>query len=292
MVTLSSKSGRSKPKTFNAEIPKLFETEPLPVNQAIQSSHWLNAMKYEYYNTLVLNHTRSLVPNSPNYHLEADPVQQYRVVCRSGKAKANEQMGNGKKIATIVVTIEIDIHKLAGFDGTCYVLNDSNAVQCISFGDLWELSGSCGFVELYGQFVLVGRKSSTLDFLCPELSVKYPISKEYEIKFKQYSEQKVIDSWKNLPHNIVLDEDFILKISDFGLAKLCPLDDSIVSLTAARGTTGYIAPREVEGLEMPQRPFLCSSKKFAEDAQEKSSSIYSSIPDDDTQEINLTSNAN
>ena len=44
------------------------------------------------------------------------------------------------------------------------------------------------------------------------------------------------------PHNILLDENFTPKISDFGLAKLYSTDESIVSLTAARGTLGYIAP--------------------------------------------------
>jgi serine/threonine protein kinase len=49
------------------------------------------------------------------------------------------------------------------------------------------------------------------------------------------------------PHNILVDNNFVPKVTDFGLAKLYPRGESFVPLSALRGTIGYIAPEMISG---------------------------------------------
>ncbi|KAF3433893.1 hypothetical protein FNV43_RR24996 [Rhamnella rubrinervis] len=113
-------------------------------------------------------------------------------------------------------------------------------------------------VKLVGFFVGRSKRALVYDFMLNGSLDKYIFSPANSLDCKKMCEISIgvasgieylhrgcnmqILHFDIKPHNILLDENFLPKISDFGLAKLCPLDNSIVSLTAARGTIGYMAP--------------------------------------------------
>ncbi|KAB2614548.1 receptor-like protein kinase [Pyrus ussuriensis x Pyrus communis] len=115
-------------------------------------------------------------------------------------------------------------------------------------------------VQLVGYCVEGTKRALVYDFMlngsldkyiyCKEGSIPLSCKTTYEIvlgvargiKYLHDGCDMQILHFDIKPHNILLDENFVPKISDFGLAKLYPVDNSIVSLTAARGTMGYMAP--------------------------------------------------
>ncbi|XP_012840973.1 PREDICTED: probable receptor-like protein kinase At5g39030 [Erythranthe guttata] len=76
------------------------------------------------------------------------------------------------------------------------------------------------------------------------------LEKVYNIAVEVAKSLEYLHTWCNarIVHfdikskNILLDEDFCLKISDFGLAKLGKKKPSVISMLGTRGTIGYTAP--------------------------------------------------
>ncbi|KAM5582577.1 G-type lectin S-receptor-like serine/threonine-protein kinase LECRK3 [Rosa sericea] len=80
------------------------------------------------------------------------------------------------------------------------------------------------------------------------------------------------------PQNILLDDSFTARISDFGLAKLFRLDQTRTT-TGIRGTKGYVAPEWFKNLPITAKvdvysfgilllEIICCRKKFDEEAED------------------------
>ncbi|KAG8655504.1 LEAF RUST 10 DISEASE-RESISTANCE LOCUS RECEPTOR-LIKE PROTEIN KINASE-like 2.1 [Manihot esculenta] len=156
----------------------------------------------------------------------------YKGKLRSGKFAAIKMLGKSKangqdfinEVATIGRIHHTNIVKLIGFcvEGTKHAL-------------VYEFMSN-GSLDNY--------------IFCQEGSISLSWEKLYEISFGVARGIEYLHQGCNMqilhfdikPHNILLDENFTPKISDFGLAKLYPTKGSIASLTAARGTIGYMAP--------------------------------------------------
>lgn len=143
----------------------------------------------------------------------------------------NESKGNGEEfineVASISRTSHVNIVTLLGFclEGQKRALiyefmPNGSLEKFIQDGNLEKTNSHLGWEKLFQIAIRIARGLEYLHRGCNTRIVHSDIK----------------------PHNILLDEDFCPKISDFGLAKLCIRNESKISMTGARGTIGYIAP--------------------------------------------------
>ncbi|KAL0903387.1 hypothetical protein M5K25_027763 [Dendrobium thyrsiflorum] len=92
------------------------------------------------------------------------------------------------------------------------------------------------------KFIFFGESKKRHEFFSMEKLHEIAIGIAQGINYLHQGCNQRIVHFDIKPHNILLDYDFNPKISDFGLAKLCSRDKSIMTISAARGTMGYIAP--------------------------------------------------
>lgn len=96
--------------------------------------------------------------------------------------------------------------------------------------------------ESLEKFIFSKEGKRSQELLTMEKLLEIAISIAQGIEYLHQGCDQRILHFDIKPHNILLDHNFNPKISDFGLAKLCSRDHSIITMTAARGTMGYIAP--------------------------------------------------
>ncbi|KAJ4904849.1 Protein kinase superfamily protein [Raphanus sativus] len=94
-------------------------------------------------------------------------------------------------------------------------------------------------------------ENGSLDkFITSQPSLRIDLRKMYDIalgvarglQYLHYACKTRIVHFDIKPQNILLGKDLCPKISDFGLARLCGSKESILWMSEARGTIGYIAP--------------------------------------------------
>ncbi|XP_023905296.1 rust resistance kinase Lr10-like [Quercus suber] len=155
----------------------------------------------------------------------------YRGKLKSGPLVAIKMLGNSKangqefinEVATIGRIHHVNVVQLIGF----YAEEPKHAL-------IYEFMPN-GSLEKY----IFSREESIPISIEKIFEISLGVARGIEYLYRGCDVQILHFDIK--PHNILLDENFIPKFSDFGLAKIYPTNDSIVSLTTARGTLGYIA---------------------------------------------------
>ncbi|KAL5809910.1 hypothetical protein ACOSQ4_026478 [Xanthoceras sorbifolium] len=142
-----------------------------------------------------------------------------------------ESKGDGEEFTNEVASISRTSHvNIVGLLGFCYTMNKKVLI--------YEFMSN-GSLEKFINDEESSRTYHTLEWKT-RYQIAIGIARGLEYLHRGCNTRIVHFDIK--PHNILLDEDFCPKISDFGLAKLCKRKESIISMLGARGTAGYIAP--------------------------------------------------
>ncbi|KAG4388473.1 hypothetical protein GLYMA_09G181960v4 [Glycine max] len=142
----------------------------------------------------------------------------------------NESKGNGEdfinEVASIIRTSHVNVVTLVGFclegrkKALIYEFMPNGSLDKFVYKKGLETTSSLSWDNFWQIAIGIARGLEYLHRGCNTRILHFDIK----------------------PHNILLDENFCPKISDFGLAKLCPRKESIISMSDPRGTIGYVAP--------------------------------------------------
>ncbi|KAH6827738.1 PR5-like receptor kinase [Perilla frutescens var. hirtella] len=143
----------------------------------------------------------------------------------------NESKGNGEEfmneVATISRTSHVNIVTLLGF-----CIERSKRALIYEFMPNGSLD----------KFMQSAASSSAQGGLGGKMLLQIALGIARGLEYLHQGCNTRIVHFDIKPHNILLDKDLNPRISDFGLAKLCPNRSSVLSMLVARGTIGYIAP--------------------------------------------------
>ncbi|CAI9099077.1 OLC1v1035848C1 [Oldenlandia corymbosa var. corymbosa] len=198
------------------------------VEELLKASNGLMPIKYSY------REIKSMTNNFRDKLGEGGYGSVYKGKLRSGGLVAvkmlNKPKTNGQEFINEVATIgrihHVNVVRLVGFCVTfskralVYDYMPNGSLDKFIFADKIN-SHTFGWKKAYEVAVGIARGITYLHQGCNMQILHFDIK----------------------PHNILLDENFVPKVSDFGLAKLYPVQNGhVATLTDIRGTIGYIAP--------------------------------------------------
>ncbi|XP_047953369.1 rust resistance kinase Lr10-like [Salvia hispanica] len=162
----------------------------------------------------------------------------YKGKLRSGHYVAVKLLGNADKNDKDVINDKDFINEI----GTIGRIHHVNVVQLVGY--CAERSKRALILDFMpngslDKYIFKSKNTSSLDW---DMKFKIAIGAARGIEYLHSGYDIKILHFDIKPQNILLDDMFVPKITDFGLAKLCSIDKDAVTMTAARGTIGYVAP--------------------------------------------------